>query len=325
MMRRITRRSFMAAAAGASLGLGTNILRAQDYPNRPVRFIVPLAPGGAIDFVARQVGEVLSRNLGQQIVVENRTGAGGTVGMDAALKSAPDGYTVLITNDNAASAPHIMRLSYDYTKELLPVCYLGRQPQILAAHTSLGVTTLQQLVAYVKANPGVGVATSGVGSNQHVLAEWFKREAKIKLDHVPYRGAGQAINDLIAGHVKTAILGPTSMMPHYQAGTIKLLAASSAKRAPTLPEIPTFEESGFKGVVLEAWYAAFAPPGTPAPIIDKLNTEMNRALKDAKLLENFSAGALEAIGGGPDVIGTLARADSAKYAQLAEELNIRVN
>jgi tripartite-type tricarboxylate transporter receptor subunit TctC len=326
MMRRITRRSFMAsAAAGASLGLGANVVRAQDYPNRPVRFIVPLAPGGAIDFVARQVGDVLSRNLGQQIVVENRTGAGGTVGMDAALKSPPDGYTVLITNDNAASAPHIMHLSYNYTKELLPVCYLGRQPQILAAHTSLGVTTLQELVAYVKANPGVGVATSGVGSNQHVLAEWFKREAKIKLDHVPYRGAGQAINDLIAGHVKTAILGPTSMMPHYQAGTIKLLAASSAKRAPTLPEIPTFEESGFKGVVLEAWYAAFAPPGTPAPIIDKLNAEMNTALKDPKLLENFSAGALEAVGGRPDVIGTLARADSAKYAQLAEELNIRVN
>jgi tripartite-type tricarboxylate transporter receptor subunit TctC len=325
-MRRMTRRSFMAAAAaGASLGLGANAVRAQDYPTRPVRFIVPLAPGGAIDFVARQVGDVLSRNLGQQIVVENRTGAGGTVGMDAALKSAPDGYTVLITNDNAASAPHIMHLSYDYTKELLPVCYLGRQPQILAAHPSLGVTTLQQLVAYVKANPGVGVATSGVGSNQHVLAEWFKREANIKLDHVPYRGAGQAINDLIAGHVKTAILGPTSMMPHYQAGTIKLLAASSAKRAPTLPEIPTFEEAGFKGVVLEAWYAAFAPPGTPAPIIDKLNAEMNTALKDAKLLENFSAGALEAVGGRPDVIGTLARADSAKYAQLAEELSIRVN
>ena len=184
-MRRITRRSFVASTAAASFGLGAKASRAQDYPNRTIKFIVPLAPGGAIDFVARQLGDVLTRSLGQQVVVENRTGAGGTVGMDAALKSPPDGYTVLITNDNAASAPHIMHLSYDYTKELSPICYLGRQPQILAAHSSLGINTLQELVAYVKANPGLGVATSGVGSNQHVLAEWFKREANIKLDHVP--------------------------------------------------------------------------------------------------------------------------------------------
>ena len=327
MMSKITRRSFVAstAAAGASFGLGAGVGRAQDYPNRTIRFIVPLAPGGAIDFVARQVGDVLTRSFGQQVVVENRTGAGGTVGMDAALKSPPDGYTVLITNDNAASAPHIMHLSYDYTKELLPICYIGRQPQILAAHSSLGVNTLRELVAYVKANPGLGVATSGVGSNQHVLAEWFKREANIKIDHVPYRDAGQAINDLIAAHVNTAILGPTSMMPHYQAGTIKLLAASSAKRAPTLPDVPTFEESGFKGVVIEAWYAAFAPPGTPAPIIAKLNAEMNTALKDAKLLDNFTKGAVEPVGGDPDAIGNLARADSAKYAQLVTELNIHTN
>ena len=327
MMSRITRRSFVSstAAASASFGLGAGVVRAQDYPNRTIRFIVPLAPGGAIDFVARQVGDVLTRSFGQQVVVENRTGAGGTVGMDAALKSPPDGYTVLITNDNAASAPHIMHLSYDYTKELLPICYIGRQPQILAAHSSLGVNTLRELVAYVKANPGLGVATSGVGSNQHVLAEWFKREANIKIDHVPYRDAGQAINDLIAAHVNTAILGPTSMMPHYQAGTIKLLAASSAKPAPTLPDVPTFEESGFKGVVLEAWYAAFAPPGTPAPIIAKLNAEMNTALKDAKLLDNFTKGAVEPVGGDPDAIGNLARADSAKYAQLVTELNIHTN
>jgi tripartite-type tricarboxylate transporter receptor subunit TctC len=325
-MKRITRRSFVAStAAAALLGLGAKASRAQDYPNRTIKFIVPLAPGGAIDFVARQLGDVLTRSLGQQVVVENRTGAGGTVGMDAALKSPPDGYTVLITNDNAASAPHIMHLSYDYTKELSPICYLGRQPQILAAHSSLGINTLQELVAYVKANPGLGCATSGVGSNQHVLMEWFAKEADIKLEHVPYRGAGQAINDLIAAHVKTAILGPTSMMPHYQAGTIKLLAASSAKRAPTLPEVPTFEESGFKGVVLEAWYAAFAPPGTPTPIIAKLNAEMNIALKDGKLLENFTKGAVEPVGGDPDAIGNLARADSAKYAQLVTELNIHTN
>src|SRR5690242_21826110 len=182
-MSRITRRAFMAstAAASASLGLGATPLRAQEvYPNKPIKFIVPLAPGGAIDFIARQTGEVLTRTLGHQIVVENRTGAGGTVGMDAAMKSPPDGYTVLITNDNAASAPHIMNLSYDYTKELAPVCYLGRQSQFLAAHESLGVSTVKELVDYAKANPGLGFASSGVGSNQHVAGAWLAKVAGIK-------------------------------------------------------------------------------------------------------------------------------------------------
>ena len=219
-------------------------------------------------------------------MVENRTGAGGTIGMDAAMKSAPDGYTVLITNDNAASAPHIMNLSYDYTKELLPVCYLGRQSQFLAVHCSLGVSTVKELVEYVKKNPGLGYASSGVGSNQHVAGEWFAKEAGIKMEHVPYRGAGQAINDLIAAHVKIAFLGPTALLPHYKAGTIKLLAHTGSKRSPILPEVPTLEESGYK-VVLDAWYAAFVPSGTPAGIVAKLNAEMNKALKDPKLLRNL--------------------------------------
>jgi tripartite-type tricarboxylate transporter receptor subunit TctC len=294
------------------------------WPNRPVKFIVPLAPGGAIDFIARAVGERMSAVIGQQVVVENRTGAGGTVGMDAAMRSPPDGYTILITNDNAASAPHIMSLSYDYTKELLPVCYLGRHGQILAAHASLNVKTVKELVDYVKANPGLGTATSGVGSNQHVMLEWFKREAGIKLDHVPYRGAGQAINDLIAGHVKTAFLGPTSLMPHAAAGTIHMLAQSMAKRAPTLPNVPTMDES-YKGLILEAWYAAFAPAGTPPALIARLNAEMNKALKDPKLIDTFTKGAIEPVGGGPEEIGKLARADSEKYARLVKELNIKIN
>jgi tripartite-type tricarboxylate transporter receptor subunit TctC len=257
-------------------------------------------------------------------VVENRTGAGGTIGMDAAMKSAPDGYTVLITNDNAASAPHIMNLSYDYTKQLQPVCYLGRQSQFLAVHSSLGISTVKELIEYVKKNPGLGYASSGVGSNQHVAGEWFAKDAGIKMEHVPYRGAGQAINDLIAAHVKTAFLGPTALFPHYKAGTIKLLAHTGSKRSPILPEIPTLEESGTK-VVLDAWYAAFVPSGTPAGIVSKLNAEMNQALKDPKLLETFKAGAVEPIGGTPEEIGKIAQADSVKYAQLVKELNIKTN
>jgi tripartite-type tricarboxylate transporter receptor subunit TctC len=329
-MNRIGRRSFIKSAAAAGAALGSGVLAApavwaQAYPSKPIKFIVPLAPGGAIDFIARALGERMSATVGHQIVVENRTGAGGTIGMDAAMKSDPDGYTILITNDNAASAPHIMHLSYDYTRELLPVCYLGRHGQILAAHKTLGVTSVKELVDYVKANPGLGLATSGVGSNQHVLCEWFKREADIKIDHVPYRGAGQAINDLIAAHVKVAMLGPTSMIPHWKAGTLNLLAQSTAKRNPTLPEIPTFVEAGYKDLVLEAWYGAFAPKGTPPEIVSKLNAEMNKALKDPKLIDTFTKGAIEAVGGGTEEISQLARADSAKYAKLVKELNIRTN
>jgi tripartite-type tricarboxylate transporter receptor subunit TctC len=330
-MTRIARRVFLktTSAALGGVALAPYVARAQTtsdataWPNRPVKFIVPLAPGGAIDFIARAVGERMSATIGQQIVVENRTGAGGTLGMDSALRSAPDGYTVLITNDNAASAPHIMNLAYDYTQELVPVCYLGRHGQILAAHSALGCNSVAELVAHVKQNPGLGLATSGVGSNQHVMCEWFKREAGIQIDHVPYRGAGQAINDLVAAHVKTAFLGPTSLMPHAQAGTLKLLAQSSGKRGPTLPQVPTLEEAGYKGLVLEAWYAAFAPPGTPPAIVARLNAEMNTALKDPKLLETFTKGAIEAVGGAPDDIGRLARADSQKYARLVKELGIR--
>lgn len=326
-MTKLTRRGLIAgAAAGASLTLAGRGARAQSgWPNRPVRFIVPLAPGGAIDFIARALGERMSGPLGHNVLVENRTGAGGTIGMDAAMKSPPDGYTVLITNDNASSAPHIMKLGHDYTKELVPVCFLGRHGQIFAAHSSIGVKTVPELLAYARANPGVGIATSGVGSNQHVLCEWLKKETGLKFDHVPYRGAGQAINDLIAAHVKTAMLGPTSMMPHAAAGTINMLASSANKRSPLLPNVPTLDEAGLKGMVLEAWYGAFVPAGTPPDVIARLNEEMNKALKDPKLVETFSKGAIEPVGGTGDELGKIARADSEKYARLVKELNLAIN
>src|SRR5215213_12017308 len=209
------------AAAGGGLGLlpGATAHAQTDWPNRPVRFIVPLAAGGAIDFVARAVGESMSQSIGQQVVVENRTGAGGTIGIDTAMKSSPDGYSVLITNDNVASAPHVLGLNVDFLKELLPVAVLGRQPQALAVHPSLTtVNSVADLIALVKQRPGMGCATSGVGSNQNVLLEWFARQAGIRLEHVPYRGAGQAINDVIAGHVQVAFLGPTALLPQAQAG-----------------------------------------------------------------------------------------------------------
>ena len=215
-----------------------------------------------------------------------------------------------------------MKLAHDYTKELMPVIYLTRQPQILAAHPSLGVNSVAELITYAKANPGLGYATSGVGTNQHIIGEWFKQAAGLKLDHVPYRGAGQAINDLIAGHVKIAFLGPTALVPHYKAGNLRLLAQSSEKRAPTLPEVPTLEDAGYKGLILEAWYAAFVPLGTPPAIVQRLNTEMGKGLVDPAMKEHLAKGAMEPVGGTADDLGKLARANSEKYARLVKDLNI---
>jgi len=296
------------------------------WPNRPVRFIVPLAAGGGLDFVARVVGEHMSRQLGQQVVIENRTGAGGTIGIDTAIKSAPDGYSVLITNDNVASAPHVLGLTTDFLKELLPVAMLSKQPQALAVHPSLtSVNSVADLIALVKQKPGMGCATSGVGSNQHVLLNWFAREAKIKLDHVPYRGAGQAINDLLAGHVQIAFLGPTALLPQYKGGKLKLVAQTGDSRASTLPEVPTLVESGFPGMTLESWYAAFVPLGTPQPIIARMNAAMNKAVADRATHDHFTKGAMEAVGGTTNELTRAARADFDKYARLVTELNIRAN
>jgi tripartite-type tricarboxylate transporter receptor subunit TctC len=288
-----------------------------------VRFIVPLAAGGGLDFVARVAGDYLSRALGQQVVIENKSGAGGTIGIDTAIKSTPDGYSVLVTNDNVASAPHVLRLNVDYLKDLVPVIQLARQPQALAVHPSFDVKSLAELIAAVKAQPSLGCATSGVGSNQHVLLEWFAKLAGVKLDHIPYRGAGQAINDLVAGHVRIAFLGPTALLPHYKAGGLRLLAQSGEARSPSMPQVPTLHESGFPGLALESWYGAFVPIGTPPAIVARLNAEIDKALADEAVRKSFGTTATEAVGGSAENLARLAQRDSEKYARLVKELNIK--
>jgi len=325
-MSRTDRRRFVQAGlAVAAASFASCAARAENYPARPVRFIVPLAAGGGLDFVARIVGDYVARALGQQVFIENKTGAGGTIGIDTAIHAAPDGYSLLLTNDNVASAPHVMRLNVDYLNGLVPVSLLGRQPQVLAVHPSFEVASVAELVAAVKKAGTTGCATSGVGSNQHVLMEWFAKTAEIRLEHVPYRGAGQAINDLLAGHVKVAFLGPTATLPHAIAGKIRLLAQSGEARSPSLPDVRTLIETGYKGLALESWYAAFAPLGTPAPIVARLNAEMDKAVSDKATREAFLKSATDPAGGPPDRLSAAARADSEKYARLVRELNIKVS
>jgi tripartite-type tricarboxylate transporter receptor subunit TctC len=321
----LARRRFMqgAAAAAATPAL-SRVAMAQAYPARPVRFIVPLAPGGGLDFVARLVGEYLSRTIGQQVYLENKLGAGGMIGIETAAKSPPDGYSVLVSNDNVASAPHVLRVNTEFVKDLVPVIELSRQTLVLAVHSSFNVKSVAELIAAVKAQPGMSFATSGVGSNQHILGEWFAKEAGIKLEHVPYRGAGQAVNDFIAGHILIGVLGPTALIPHYKTGTLRFLAQSTKARSPSLPDVPTFEEAGMNGIVLETWYGAFVPSGTPDPIIARLNAEMNKAVADPATRDSLLQTATEPVGGSAEQFARVVHEDSARYARLAKELNIRV-
>ena len=321
---KLVRRQFLSLA-GAALAAPAVVRPSwsQAYPNRPVRVVVMLAAGGGTDFLARLTGEYVSRSVGQQIVVENRTGAGGTIGIEAVMKSPADGYTVLFSNDNIASAPQILKVNGDYNKDLVPVIFIARQPLVWAVHASLNINTMAEFVAAMKTKPGKGYATSGVGSNQHFLGEWFLKEAGIKLDHVPYRGAGQAVNDLIATHVPIACLGPTSLMPHFENKTLRFLAQSTETRSPTLPNIPTFQDAGFKGMVLDQWFGVFVPAGTPPDIIAKLNAEFAKSLTDQKVRESMLKAANEPVGGSPSDFAKHVRTDSAKYARLAKELCIK--
>ena len=307
------------------IAIMTATVRAQEWPSRPIRFIVPFPAGGSTDVGARVVGDYVARTLGQQIVVENRTGGSGSIGFEFAAKSTPDGYTVLIAPDQVTSAPHVLKVSFDPLKDFLPVIQLSRQPVVLAVHPKLGVSTLAELVTLAKQRPGLSYATSGVGSQQHMAAEWFAKIAGIRLDHVPYRGGAQAINDLVAGHVMIASLGSTPLIPHHRAGTLRLLAQTTAARSPGLADVPTYQEAGLKELVLDQWLGALVPAGTPAGIVARLNTEMNNALVQALIRDSFLQSAQEPVGGSAEQFGRLLREDFAKYERLARELNIKGN
>ena len=297
-------------------------VQAQDWPSRPVRFIVPFPAGGSTDVGARLVGESLSRSLRQQIVVENKSGANGNIGIETAAKSPADGYTVLVATDALSSNPHVYKMSINPLKELTPVIQLSRQPIVLAAHPSLGITSLAELIALAKQQPGLRYATgSGVGA-QHMVVQWFASIAGIKLEQVPYRGGGPAINDLIAGHVKLGSLGSTPLIPHYKAGTLRLLAQTTQARAPSLPDVPTYQEAGIKGLVLDQWVGVFVPAGTQPGIVARLNTDINKALAKSAIRDGFLQSGQEPVGGSVEAFSMLVHGDFETYARLVKELNI---
>jgi len=309
----------------AAATLAPSLAMVADWPNRPIHFIVPFPAGGSTDVAARVVGDYLSRTLGQQVVVENKSGANGNIGIEYAAKAVPDGYTVLVATDAISSNPHVYKMDFDPLKELTPVVELSHQPIALAAHPSLGIKTLAELTAMAKQQPGMRFATgSGVGSLQGMVALWYAKLAGIVLEQVPYRGGAPAINDLIAGHVKLGSLGTTPLIPHYKAGALRLLAQSMATRSAALPDVPTFQEAGMTGLVVDQRIGMFVPVGTPSQIIARLNAEANAALKDEKIRQTFADQAQEPAGRTAERYGTLVRNDSDKYGRLAKDLNIKV-
>jgi tripartite-type tricarboxylate transporter receptor subunit TctC len=317
-------RSRLVSLAATAL-LAASVAHAQAWPTKPIRWIVPFPPGGSTDIAARPVAEAVGQALGQPGVVENRAGAGGNIGIEAAAKSAADGHTVLVAPDTITSNPHLYKLAWDPFRDFIPVIQLARQPVVLAVHPSLGVDTVAGLVALARREPGLAYATSGAGSQQHMTAEWFAAVAKIQLTHIPYKGGGQAITDLVGGQVKIGSLGSSPLIPHYKAGKLKLLAQSTKARAPSMPEVPTYEEAGIAGLVIDQWLGVFVPAGTPPEVVARLNAEIGKVLGDPGIRSRFAQAALEPVGGSADQFAKLVRGDFEKYARLIRELKIRVD
>jgi tripartite-type tricarboxylate transporter receptor subunit TctC len=301
------------------------VAQAQTWPAKPVRMVVAFPPGGSTDIAVRVLAERIGPALGQSVVVENRTGASGNVAAEYVLKQPADGHLVLATADALASTPHLYKLAFEPAKAFVPVVQLTRQPVVLAAHPSVGVGTVAELIALAKSKPGLAYATSGAGSLQHIAAEWFAKLAGIRLTHVPYKGGGQAITDLVGGQVPLGSLGNTPLLPHYRAGKLKILAQTTRTRSASLPDVPTYEEAGQKGLVLEQWLGLFVAAGSPPEAVARLNAEIGKALAEPAVRERFAQYGLEPVGGTQEQFVRVYRGDYEMYARLIKELDIKLN
>ena len=308
----------------AGLLLAAGAVHAQGWPSKPVRMVVAFAPGGSTDIAVRVLAERIAPALGQPVLVENRTGASGNVAAEYVARQPADGHLVLATADALASTPHLFKLAFDPAKEFVPVVQLTRQPVVLAAHPSTGVNTVAELIALAKSKPGLGYATSGAGSIQHMAAEWFAQLAGIRLTHVPYKGGGQAVTDLVGGQVPFGSLGNTPLLPHHRAGKIKILAQTTRARSASLPDVPTYEEAGLRGLVLEQWLGLFVAAGSPPAAVARLNAEIGKALAEPAVRERFAQNGLEPAGGTPQEFARLYSDDYDKYSRLIRELNIKL-
>ncbi len=300
---------------------------AQPYPSRPVRVVVPLSPGGFADVPARILAPRLSAALGRQVFVENRPGAGGTIGADFVAKSAPDGYTLLFTGTPHVISPWLYKnLQYDPLKDFAPVSLVATGPYVLVVNAQLPVASVRELVAAAKAQPGrIDFASSGNGSAQHLVAALFNSMAGIEMNHVPYKGSGPAMQDLLSGQVKVSFAGTPNVLPHVKAGRLRPLAVTTPKRWPELPEVPTVAEAGVPGYEATLWLNLAAPAGTPAEIVQRLYAETSKALQDPELQKIFRTAGVEAAALAPQELGTFMRAEHDKWGKVVRATGATVN
>jgi len=313
------------ALAGLFLGL-TAPIQAQEYPTKAIRLIVPFPPGGSNDVVARMVAQQLSENLGQPVVVDNRAGAGGTIGTETASQSAPDGYTLLAISLAHAVNPWLYKTRYDSLKSFDPIAIFATGPNVLVVHPDLPVNSVQDLLKLAKERPGkLLYATAGVGSFQHLGAELFKLMAKINTVHVPYKGGGPAMVDLMGGHVQYQLGSLIQTTPHIRSGKLKALATGGSKRNPILPDVPTVSEAGVPGYEANNWWGIAAPAGTPPAIIEKLNSAVAASLNAERLRKAFAAEGAEVLQMTPAEFSRFVADETAKWGKVVKEADIKLN
>jgi tripartite-type tricarboxylate transporter receptor subunit TctC len=316
----------MRLLTGCFILLFSCALGAQDFPNRPLRLIVTVPPGGAADFIARLVGAKISESLGQPVLVENRGGAGGTIAADAVAKAPADGYTLLqnsITTHGVG--PHLYaKLPYDPVRDFAPVSGLALLPLIMAVNADLPFKTVGELVAGAK-NSNLNFASSGNGGAPHMAAELFKSVTGAPLTHVPYKGSGPAVADLVGGRVQIMFDAAPSLIAHVRSGKLRVLAAASAERNRLLPDVPTFAELGYPKVAVSLWYGLLVPAATPKPVIERLNRDVAKALGSADVRDKLLAQGAEPMPGTPEAFGTFMQEEMAKWAPVVKQAGVKLD
>lgn len=323
------RRRFCRLLAAAACCIAINVgAQAENYPTKPIRWVMPYPPGGSIDTVSRAIAQRLTDRLGQQVVVDNRTGAGGTIGAEIGARATPDGYTIVNGGDGTLALSPLLRtkLPYDPIRDFAPISQLVAINYVLVVHPSVPIKTVSELLAMAKSRPGqLNYASGGVGSAPHMLGELFKFRTGSNIVHVAYKGSSPAINDLLGGHVQLMFTGLPSVLYLLKAGRLRGIAVTSARRLPAVPDLPTFTEAGVKGFEVSPWFGVLAPAGTPRPIIDRLYREIAAVLKEKPVREFLNRRGVEPVGSSPAAFSAHIKASIAQWKEVIDRAGIHAD